>query len=196
MTVYIVSDGAETCGGDPIAEAKAFAEGNANRQVNIIGFDVDTKGENQLEAVVEAGNGEYISAKTIDELDQSISEQWVPSLNEVMSKSNSLLKHWGQGYDEMVDRTNISSRFLYTSLNEADRMREALRSIRSEKWITEEIQNEVNEMIKDKLASAIELQNELDERARIRIETERQEIVNRVDKCKKRMFELRKSQGK
>lgn len=196
LTVYIVSDGAETCGGDPVTEAKAFAEGNPNRQVNIIGFDVDTEGEKQLKAVAEAGKGEYISAKTIDELDQSITEQWVPSLNEVMSKSNSLLKHWGQGYDEMVERSNISSRFFYTSLNEADRMREALRSMRSAKWITDEIQKEVNEMIKVKEKHAIELKNELDDRARIRIENERQEIVDRVDEWTKRMFELRKSQGK
>lgn len=196
LTVYIVSDGAETCGGDPIAEARAFAEGSPNRQVNIIGFDVDTKGENQLKAVAEAGKGEYISAKTIAELDQSITEQWLPSLNEVMSKSNSLLKHWGQGYDEMVDRTSISSRFLYTSYNESDRMREALRSMRSEKWITEEIQSEVNEMIKVKHDNALKVKNELDERARIRIENERQEIVDRVDEWTKRMFELRKSEGK
>lgn len=195
LTVYIVSDGAETCGGDPVAEAKGFAEGNLNRQVNIIGFDVDTKSENQLKAVAEAGKGEYISAKTIDELDQSITEQWLPPLNEVMSKSNSLLKHWGQGYDEMVDRTTISSRFLYASLNESDRMSEALTSMRSEKWITEEIHNEVNEMIKVKEGHALELKNEQDERARIRIENERQDIVNRVDEWTERMFELRKSKG-
>lgn len=196
LTVYIVSDGAETCGGDPIAEAMAFAEGNLTGQVNIIGFDVDSEGEKQLKAVAEAGKGEYISAKTIDELDQSITEQWLPSLYDVMGKSNSLLKHWGQGYDEMVERTSISSRFLYTSHNESDRMREALRLMRSEKWITEEIQKKVNEMIQVKNDQALELKNELDDRARIRLENERLEIVNRVDEWTKRMFELRRSQGK
>ncbi|WP_153733627.1 vWA domain-containing protein [Sporosarcina obsidiansis] len=196
LTVYIVSDGAETCGGDPIAEAKAFAEESTDRQVNIIGFDVDSKGEQQLKAVAEAGKGEYISAKTIEELDQSITEQWLPSLNEIMSKSNSLLKQWGQLYTEMVDRSNISSRFLYATLNESDRMHEALRSMHSEKWITPEIQEEVQEMIQVKKDKAIEVQDALDARARIRVENERKAIVERVDKWTDRMFELRESQGK
>lgn len=77
LTVYIVSDGAETCDGDPIKEAEEFAKGNANRKVNIIGFNVDQKGEDQLKAVAKAGNGEYISADSSDELNSSIEEKWV-----------------------------------------------------------------------------------------------------------------------
>ncbi|MBB4827064.1 Ca-activated chloride channel family protein [Sporosarcina luteola] len=196
LTVYIVSDGAETCGGDPIAEAKAFAEGSTGRQVNIIGFDVDREGENQLKAVAEAGKGEYISAKTIDELDQSITKQWLPSSYEIMGKSNSLLKHWGQGYDEMVQRFAISDRFTYASLNESDRMHEALGIMSSEQWITQEIQEEVREIIKKREQDAVEVMKELDERARIRVENERQEIVDRVDEWMDRMNKLREAQGK
>ncbi len=54
ITVYIVSDGAETCDGDPVAEALAFADGNPDRHVNIIGFQVDQLAESQLKAVAEA----------------------------------------------------------------------------------------------------------------------------------------------
>lgn len=196
LTVYIVSDGAETCGGDPVAEAKAFAEENPDRQVNIIGFDVDREGENQLKAVAEAGKGEYISAKTIDDLDQSITEQWLPSLTEIMSASNSLLKHWGQGYDEMVDRSNIASRFYYASLNESSRMHEALQIMRSQNWITQEIQDEVRKMIKSKEEATLKVKKEINDRAQTRIENERQEIVKRVDEWTERMFELRRTQGK
>lgn len=84
LTVYIVSDGAETCDGDPIKEAEEFAKGNENRQVNIIGFNVDQKGQDQLKAVAEAGKGEYISAENSDELNKSIEEKWViPSVLDV-----------------------------------------------------------------------------------------------------------------
>ncbi|MCG3087892.1 vWA domain-containing protein [Sporosarcina cyprini] len=196
LTVYIVSDGAETCGGDPVAEAKAFAEANDGRKVNIIGFDVDQQGEQQLKAVAEAGKGEYISAKTIDELDQSITKQWLPSLQDIMGKSNSLLKHWGQGYDEMVNRSAIASQFWYASLNESSRMFEALQVMRSEKMITAEVYDQIKEMINAKEAAAIEVKKELNERARIRVENERQEIINRVNDWTDRMFELRKTQGK
>ncbi|WP_342577869.1 VWA domain-containing protein [Psychrobacillus sp. FSL K6-2843] len=84
LTVYIVSDGAETCDGDPIKEAEEFAKGNENRQVNIVGFNVDQKGQDQLKAVAEAGKGEYISAENSDELNKSIEEKWViPSVLDV-----------------------------------------------------------------------------------------------------------------
>ena len=39
--VYIVSDGVETCDGDPVAAAKLLQADNIQAQVNIIGFDVD-----------------------------------------------------------------------------------------------------------------------------------------------------------
>ena len=85
LTVYIVSDGAETCDGDPVKEAKEFAQDNENRKVNIIGFNVDQKGEDQLKAVAEAGNGEYISAENSEELNNSIAEKWViPSMTDVV----------------------------------------------------------------------------------------------------------------
>ena len=85
LTVYIVSDGAETCDGDPVKAAEEFAQGNENRKVNIIGFNVDQKGEDQLKAVAEAGNGEYISADNSEELNNSIEEKWViPSMTDVV----------------------------------------------------------------------------------------------------------------
>lgn len=85
LTVYIVSDGAETCDGDPIKAAEEFAQDNENRKVNIIGFNVDEKGEDQLIAVAEAGNGEYISADNSEELNNSIAEKWViPSMTDVV----------------------------------------------------------------------------------------------------------------
>ncbi|MED3553849.1 hypothetical protein [Cytobacillus praedii] len=78
ITLYIVSDGAETCDGDPIAEAKQFVQGQENRKVNIIGFDVDEKQENQLKAVAEAGQGAYFSAKNTEELKSTVIQKWVP----------------------------------------------------------------------------------------------------------------------
>ena len=91
LTVYIVSDGAETCDGDPVKAAEEFAQDNENRKVNIIGFNVDQKGEDQLKAVAEAGNGEYISADNSEELNNSIAEKWViPSMIDVI-----YIKHSG-----------------------------------------------------------------------------------------------------
>lgn len=82
-TIYIVSDGAETCEGNPVKEAKAFASENSEYKVNIIGFDVDSKSEDQLKKVAEAGNGKYFSANNPNDLSKTIETQWLPSAGDL-----------------------------------------------------------------------------------------------------------------
>ncbi|PTM60016.1 vWA domain-containing protein [Desmospora activa] len=66
--VYVVSDGEETCGGDPIKEAKHLNQSNIQAMVNIIGFDVDDKGQKELKEVAEAGGGVYETVDTGEDL--------------------------------------------------------------------------------------------------------------------------------
>lgn len=66
--IYLVSDGIETCGGDPAAEAKKLKESSIAPVVNVIGFDVDDAGQKQLEQVAIASGGDYASVNTQDEL--------------------------------------------------------------------------------------------------------------------------------
>lgn len=57
QVVYVVSDGRETCGGDPVAAAGALHESELTAVVNIIGFDLDAQDRAELEAVAAAGGG-------------------------------------------------------------------------------------------------------------------------------------------
>ncbi|GAA0406952.1 hypothetical protein GCM10009133_14460 [Cocleimonas flava] len=61
--VYLLSDGKETCGGDPVASAKALHESGVRAVVNVIGFDVGKETRKQLEEISEAGGGKYFPAK-------------------------------------------------------------------------------------------------------------------------------------
>lgn len=61
--VYVISDGKETCGGDPVASAKALHDSGVRAVVNVIGFDVDDETRSQLEAISNAGGGKYFPAK-------------------------------------------------------------------------------------------------------------------------------------
>lgn len=61
--VYLVSDGIETCDGDPAAAARALQASDIGVVVNVIGFDVDADAEQQLRDVAEAGGGDYLAAK-------------------------------------------------------------------------------------------------------------------------------------
>ena len=62
--IYIVSDGEETCGGDPVAAASSLNEpGSFRAVVNVVGFDVDAETRAQLEAISKAGGGKYFPAE-------------------------------------------------------------------------------------------------------------------------------------
>ncbi|EOP75385.1 hypothetical protein KOW_02417, partial [Bacillus cereus VDM006] len=67
--IYVVSDGIETCGGDPVAVAKQLGDSNIQPIVNVIGFDVDNESQQQLKQVAEATKGKYVSAKNTKELE-------------------------------------------------------------------------------------------------------------------------------
>ncbi len=61
--VYLVSDGKETCGGDPVAAARSLKDSGMHVSINVIGFDVDDETRAELEAISEAGGGKYYPAK-------------------------------------------------------------------------------------------------------------------------------------
>jgi len=61
--ILLVSDGEETCNGDPIAVTKGIKNANFNIKVNVIGFDVGGTTEDQLRKIAEAGDGQYSSVK-------------------------------------------------------------------------------------------------------------------------------------
>ena len=76
--VYIVSDGIETCGGDPVEAAKKLHEGNIEAKVNIIGFDVDDEGQNQLKEAAEAGGGKYATVRDQSGFEDVLLKKWKP----------------------------------------------------------------------------------------------------------------------
>lgn len=66
--VYVVSDGIETCGGDPVKEAKELHGSDIKAVVNIIGFDVDNAGQKALKQVADAGGGSYQTVSSVGDL--------------------------------------------------------------------------------------------------------------------------------
>lgn len=67
--IYVVSDGVETCDGDPVAIAESLANSNAKPIINIIGFNVDNKAQAQLKAMADASGGIFSTANDQSELE-------------------------------------------------------------------------------------------------------------------------------
>jgi VWA domain-containing protein len=60
--VVLVSDGKETCEGDPCAAAKALAAADAKLVVHTIGFNVDVAARYQLQCIARVARGTYSDA--------------------------------------------------------------------------------------------------------------------------------------
>ncbi|MFD2442563.1 VWA domain-containing protein [Bacillus sp. CGMCC 1.16607] len=70
--VYLVSDGVSTCNDDPVQAAKDLYDSNISPIINVIGFDVDAKGQNQLIEIANATEGIYQKVNDESELKKEL----------------------------------------------------------------------------------------------------------------------------
>ena len=72
QVVFVVSDGLETCGGDPVAAARALRESDVKAVVNIIGFNIPERERKALGAVAAAGGGTFANVTSGKELEERL----------------------------------------------------------------------------------------------------------------------------
>ena len=72
--VLLVSDGKETCEGDPCATAKALAEADSKLVVHSIGFGVDAVTQQQLQCIARMARGKYFDARNASDLSGVLSQ--------------------------------------------------------------------------------------------------------------------------
>jgi Ca-activated chloride channel family protein len=75
--VYVVSDGIETCGGNPAQVARELNQSKVKTVVNIIGFDVNNEGQKLLRQVAVAGGGEFTSINSDQALQNYMKNEYV-----------------------------------------------------------------------------------------------------------------------
>src|SRR5205085_6032195 len=73
--LVLVTDGKESCNGDPTAEAAALVKNlNLSFGAHVIGFDIQPGERASLESIASAGHGRYFNALTAEELSDSIGQ--------------------------------------------------------------------------------------------------------------------------
>jgi hypothetical protein len=70
--IILVSDGIETCGGDPIRLARELMREGFKIKIFTVGFDVDEKARRQLQAVSEATGASYVDARDSTGLEEAM----------------------------------------------------------------------------------------------------------------------------
>ena len=189
LTVYIVSDGVETCDGDPVKAAESFVEENNERSVNIIGFNVDQKAEEQLIAVSEAGNGKYFSANNAEEMQETIEYEWLPSLIDLAWAFQKAPGPW-----EILaeyDLYKVEHQRIRNLIDlERERFNLAIDIIRTEEMVPSEVTQEVSNQISTRNSKKIDIINELQTMKIDEIDAISDEIRERVDEWVEEMKEL------
>lgn len=73
-TVVLVSDGRETCEGDPCKLVRDLRNQGIKIKVHVVGFDVNSEESEQLGCIADAGGGQYFSADSSSQLRQALIE--------------------------------------------------------------------------------------------------------------------------
>jgi Ca-activated chloride channel family protein len=73
-TILLVSDGKETCGGDPCALVRELKQAGIKFVLHVVGFDVNAAERWQLQCMAEAGGGTYYTAANASEFQQAVQD--------------------------------------------------------------------------------------------------------------------------
>ena len=73
-TIVLVSDGKETCAGDPCAAARALAVADARLVIHTIGFNVDAAARFELQCIARVARGTYSDATGAGDLGARLGE--------------------------------------------------------------------------------------------------------------------------
>lgn len=86
VKIVLVSDGLETCKGDPCKLVRDAKKAGVNITVHVIGFDVGKVIVSQLECIAQAGDGIYTDAQSADELASALTEAVSTEVEEFNSR--------------------------------------------------------------------------------------------------------------
>ncbi|AUS07573.1 hypothetical protein C1X05_01010 [Laceyella sacchari] len=149
--IYVVSDGIETCGGNPVQVAQELNKSNVKAVVNIIGFDVDNAGQKALQEVAKAGGGEYATVRNDDELRRYFDTQrmkiWEEWLLWKVRNNSSIIHQFVQKEDELQRLTFGGLGIDKLSMTESHRMRVAVSHLQSRDKLSIEEADKVEKLI-------------------------------------------------
>lgn len=129
--IYIVSDGVETCDGDPVRSIESLSQSNINPVINIIGYQVDNDGLEQLQEMAEVSNGRYIHASNQEDLTAEFQNtldmsklwaEWHSDSKDIINELHNTIKHqlydWNNNEKEKTYRQNENLKYALKYLHE------------------------------------------------------------------------------
>ena len=114
--IYLVSDGKETCDGNPAEVAKTLAATDIEPIINVIGLAVNNEDAKALEQIAKNAEGRYITARNQQQLDQEFQEsnqsisQWIDwhrqntgeAINQLQEDKNKLIELHRETINDLI----------------------------------------------------------------------------------------------
>lgn len=186
--VYVVSDGEETCGGDPVKAAKQLHKSGISAKVNIIGFDVSNKEQQQLKKVADAGGGSFTNAHS--------GEEMFDNVDDILDKANNAVQNNLFGAKEGVDLQwefihkiddldDVASDFGDIIDSENDTLLTGLQELQEADKIKESETNKLRERIEERRKQLHEFSDEKTDGLKQRVDDEKQKASDEIDKKRK-----------
>ncbi|WP_366161215.1 VWA domain-containing protein [Bacillus infantis] len=182
--LYIVSDGIETCDGDPVKEAKALADSNLNVKVHIIGFDVDDAGQAQLKKTAEAGNGKYYTVNSKLELTNTLNElmgEAISSIRKNNQKAMNGIEINFKSVELRKDVQRLKSNFMNMAGVENEVLKGAAQELESQEKVKSEDVEAITEMADERLSVLAEYSGKLEEAAQEKITVKKDELFEAME---------------
>jgi Ca-activated chloride channel homolog len=182
--VYVVSDGVETCDGNPVEEAGKLADSDLKATVNIIGFDVDDKGQEQLKAAAEAGNGKYFTVNSKVELENSLQElldNAAKQIEENFTKATNGIEINSRSVTLQQQVDDLGRKFDELSSAERSIFNNAIQSLQEQEQIDRDKAMAVEDLAEERLEALEEFVEELEGEAREKVKSERESLFEAME---------------
>ena len=99
--MLLITDGEETCDGDPAEAIESLKEQGIDVRINIIGFAIDDEGlKGEFERWADLGGGRYFDAQDAEELAASVQQALRPKF-QVLDATGSVLTSGTAGEDTL-----------------------------------------------------------------------------------------------
>ncbi|MBH9968490.1 VWA domain-containing protein [[Bacillus] enclensis] len=184
--IYLVSDGIETCNGDPLKIAEEFADSNVSPIINVIGFNVDSQAQKQLKGIANSSNGIYTTVGNKEQLTNEFDRAQEVLLRWESWKENALIDLESQDLDNKLDISVYSNDWNFLKEDQSLRINEILTLLREQGKINfdneEELQRRSSDVMEVINKAYDEIVNDLNSTNKEGIESLKESINQKYNK--------------
>ncbi|WP_052712176.1 vWA domain-containing protein [Domibacillus indicus] len=179
--IYVVSDGKETCDGNPAQTAKQLAESDIQAIINVIGFSIEDGDEASLRAVADAAGGEFIEAKNEQELRAEFEKSNDAMVEWINWRNSNTTDAINQKNNDVTDLINLKNKFVNRMIQYKNTSVNALIQANNEFDLDPDVYDGVRDELEDYYETIRDMAEEDYETKRAKVENDYEAVREEID---------------